>query len=319
MRGIIAALLLLAAPSAVAQTPPPVSGRSLSQPGTITPSDVLARTKFLQEHLEQIRLAMGRPPPPEPLIRVDHAEPREVLFMAYNVRRRVAQLAYEHLRTHPDWREPLPPQIRAFEVYDFVDKSLIEVLNIQRHLGIETAVVEHAQDESVTPSQVFEALLRVGALVDVLTKKESDSTALFEPATYCVHIAQQVHLRLVQGRMPETPSFEPNKTPGDVFDRLVQVYERTRRLAEKAGRATLDLEVVEQERWVTTDEASDLLALVVAELLWLHGRVQGAEDPVAGYPVEGKLPSHLYQRLGLLQAILDDIDARGRFEGRLRP
>ncbi len=42
------------------QTPPPISGRNLAEPGTILPADVLARVELISANLELIRKFMGK-------------------------------------------------------------------------------------------------------------------------------------------------------------------------------------------------------------------------------------------------------------------
>jgi len=63
-------------------TPPPVSGRRLSDPDSILPADVLARVQLLRDNLDLVRQFMGRPPSPAPLLRVESAQPREVFSQA---------------------------------------------------------------------------------------------------------------------------------------------------------------------------------------------------------------------------------------------
>ncbi len=61
-----------------ASTPPPVSGRRMSDPASILPADVLARVELLRTNVELLRQFMGQPPPPVALLRVEGAQPWEV-------------------------------------------------------------------------------------------------------------------------------------------------------------------------------------------------------------------------------------------------
>ncbi len=75
--GVLVALLLpvtsRVGSSQELSTPPPVSGRRLSDAASILPADVLARVELLRDDLDLIRLFMGKPEPPSALLRVDAA------------------------------------------------------------------------------------------------------------------------------------------------------------------------------------------------------------------------------------------------------
>lgn len=312
----VAAWVGLSSPSLLSaqevRTPPPASGRSLERPREIRASDVLARVLLLRDHLEEIRQVMGRPPPPPPVLHAANVAVRENVVMAINVRRRVSQLAYEQLRSDPEWRELPPQQASQADVFRLVDKSLKEVLRVRRELGISTPISEQARPEGVSAAQVFDALVEVGSLVNALLVEQSSSSGNFVGVTFGVHVALKMHLKLVDRAIPDMPPPVSKKMSPDVFKALLDVFGRVRALAEAAGRQVLDLKVDQAAgRRVTPDDVSNLVAIVLSELLWLHGLVEGAEQPTKAYPAGQKFPSHVYRRARFLESVLVDILRRG--------
>ena len=91
--------------AAIAQTqsveiksPPPVSGRSLSDKELLQPSDVMARLILVHENLELVRLFMGRSKELEPLFMASEVTVADVYFSSLNLRRRLLQVGFEQLR-----------------------------------------------------------------------------------------------------------------------------------------------------------------------------------------------------------------------------
>ncbi|MEO1334269.1 MAG: hypothetical protein AAFV29_01440, partial [Myxococcota bacterium] len=112
--------------------PPPVSGRNANDSKLIDASDVLARVKLVRAHLEDVRVYMGVPPPPAPLIRVDKAQAREAFVQAANAYRRVQQLGFELLRVPQERLEQLEQAPEAANILFIVNGTLFRILQIKR-------------------------------------------------------------------------------------------------------------------------------------------------------------------------------------------
>ncbi|MEE8200794.1 MAG: hypothetical protein V3R29_06460, partial [Candidatus Acidoferrales bacterium] len=72
----------------------PASGRPLSAEGII-PADVLARVELLRNELDLIRFEMGQAKVQPIEIAVSDASPREVIFQAITLFRKMNQLSFE--------------------------------------------------------------------------------------------------------------------------------------------------------------------------------------------------------------------------------
>jgi hypothetical protein len=292
-------------------TPPPVSGRRLSAPETILPADVLARVQLLRETVDLLRRYMGEPTPPAPLLRVEGARAMEVYSQGLNLQLRSNRLAFERVRVVRSESVPVTGEVRPSDVYGVVDASLASLLLVKRHLGIGEAVGEEIQPESTTPSEVFNAAIAAGSEVNNLLEQRTSPSDVFQLATSAVHAAASLHATIPKGpNLPHEPDFEPNVMPSDVYLRMQRCYALIHRLADRRGLTMLSFELSEERaKHVTPSDVSDLASLVVEELLSLHALYPDARAPARAYYPGARFPAHVYQRVGLLEEILQDLAA----------
>jgi hypothetical protein len=60
---------------------------------------------------------------------------------------------------------------------------------------------------------------------------------------------------------------------------------------------------------VTSSDVYDIASLIVSELSFLHSHLDGVLAPPDAYYAGRKFPSDVYQRAGLLEALLSDLQA----------
>lgn len=290
-------------------TPPPVSGRSLAQPESINAADVMARLLLLQRNLERVRRFMGRYPPLPPVIRVAHATTTEVYFNSLNLLRRVMRLSFEQLRVEQQWDGELPEVVRPFDVYVNLDRILGRVLQIKAALGIDTAVAEVVQPATTTMTEVFNAIIETGALVNILLDHMTNNEETFRLLTLAVHATMPLHQAHTRKMMPEAPVFEPNKLPEQVFVELETCFTLTAQIANRLGVDVLSLQEVEGRRDASPDDVSELTVLLIAEIDRLLLASDLPRAPRRNLSFGRKFPSHGLQRARLLRAILEDLVA----------
>lgn len=302
-------------------TPPPVSGRRLSAADAILPADVLARVELLRANVDLLRHYMGRALPRPPLLRAEGARPMEVYSQALNLQLRASRLAFEQVRVVR--REPLPitHEARPADVFAVVDDALASVLLVKRHLGIDAALAEEIRPEATTPGEVFNATTRAASEINNLLQQKTSPSDVFQLVTASVHTAAALHTTIPGGpNLPEEPEFEPNKMPVDVYMRLERCFQIIHELARRRGLEILRFELAEgQEQSVTPADVSDLAVLIVEELNSLHALYPDVRTPARAYYPGARFPSHVYQRVGLLEAILEDLHAATGSSGQPSP
>ncbi len=295
-------------------TPPPVSGRRLSSPESILPADVLARVELLRENVDLLRRYLGKPGSPSALLRVDGARPFEVYSQALNLQLRANRLAFEQVRVVRNESIPMMDEARPADVFGVIDSALAAVLLVKHDLGIDSVVAEEQRPDTTTPSDVFNATIAAGSEINLLLEQRTSPSDAFQLVTAAVHTAAALHAAIPDGPgLPAEPAFEANKMPGDVYLRIQRCFGLIRRLAEAKGVATLRLEITEAsiER-ITPNDVGDLASLVVEELTHLHRQFPEARSPVRAYYPGKRFPAHVFQRVGLLERMLEDlVEARG--------
>ncbi len=294
-------------------TPPPISGRSLAEPETILASDVLARVELVRANVELIRKYMGLAVPSAPVLQVSAARPRETYSQALNLERRANLLAFEHVRALLKASQPLHRNVRTYDVFQLVDGVLVAVLAVKADMDIQVAVAEKLQSPDTVPADVFNATVKAGSEINNLLAQETGSSDVFQTVTSAVHIAASLHLKIPDGpSFPGEPAFEPNKSPYDVFMRMQSCFQLISELAMEQGIDPLEFDIpVERALLVQQNDVSDIAFLLLEELNGIHRRILDAPEPARAYYPGKKFAAHVYQRVGLLERILQDlVDAK---------
>lgn len=308
------AISLAAVPAAAAATeivtPPPISGRNPQDSSAILPADVLARVELIKGNLELIRLYIGKAEPVQPVLRVSSARPREAYSQALNLQLRANRLAFEQARIVRPESQARDRDVMAYDVYGVVDSVLESVLLVKRELGIDGPVVEVPQPEDSTPADVFNAIVEAGSAINRLLIQSTGPSDTFQAVTAAVNIAAALHVALPNTpTLPEEPGFEPNKNHYDVFRQMQDCYTLIQALAQQKGIETLQFDVSDQQAMVIRqNDTSDLASLLVEELSSIHARSDARPAAAAYYPGK-KFVAHIYQRVGLLKLILQDLVA----------
>jgi hypothetical protein len=317
--GVLALLLtllaapsvMLAAPGDAVPTPSLVSGRSLSDPESLLPADVLARVELVRANVELLRRFMGKPSAPAALLRVEGAQPHECESQARNLRVRANRLAFEQLRISR--REPVPKtgMTRPADMFGTIDDALEAVLLVKQEFGIGTAVAEELRPETTTASEVFNATVAAGNEINNLLREGTSPTDVFQLVTEAVHIATTLHTAVPNGPdLPPEPTFEPDKTPEEVYLLMQSCLALVRELDRMASEEMLEFELSRDSvTRATPNDSGDLAALIVEELATLHARSANAKKPARAHYSGERFPAHTYQRSRYLKMILSDLAA----------
>jgi hypothetical protein len=293
------------------QTPPPISGRNLAEPETFQASDVLARAQLIRANVELIRMFMGISVPPAPVLQVSAARPRETYSQALNLERRANRLAFEQVRIYRKPSPPLDRNVRAYEVFELMDRVLASVLAVKAELDIQIAVAEKLQSPDTVAADVFNAAVAAGSEINNLLAQQTSSSDVFQTVTSAVHIAASLHVKIPQGpSFPEEPPFQPNKSPYDVFMRMQSCFQLISQLAMEQGIDPLEFNIpAERALLVQQNDVSDMAFLLLEELNSVHRRIPNAPKATRAFYPGRKFAAHVYQRVGLLELLLKDLTA----------
>jgi hypothetical protein len=292
------------------ETPDPISGRDSDSVDEITPADVLARVRLLMDEVEEIRRIMGKPKTNVYELRIEGAQPREVLFQAQTLYRKANRLALENTRTSHDAPATIANAIRPMHVWKMVDASLRRVLHVKNQFGITTEFIEVLMPETTVPSDVFLSILNADRQLNSLLTEEFSMANVFQQVTVSVHHAS----RLLEqyGHSVATiaaPDFEEAKTPSEVHEKLLACFKIIRRLGSASDHNVLTVTVPDGGVGdVSASDVYDIASLLVAELAYFHSRIPDADPPENAYYPGLKFPSHVFQRAELLRRQLETLE-----------
>ncbi len=274
----------------------------------IAPPDVYIRTLLLRDELELIRLEMGRPKDMRRELRVAEAEPREAFFQALALFHKTNRLSFDLTRERVELLEKPVGTLRSAHVMTVVEAVLAQLQRVKATLGSVEPSREQRRDPTVTQSDVFRSIVQANRQVNLLLDRHMAASDVFQQVTLAVGYAAQLRTRFPGTRMPETPPFERHKRPADVYHRLIACFARVRTIMGHSGFNALTLD--RHPEIVTPNDVYDIASLIVSELSFLHAQIDGVLAPPHAYYPGRKFPADVYQRAGLLETLLLDLQTR---------
>jgi hypothetical protein len=265
----------------------------------IAPPEVYVDTLLVRDELELIRLEMGKPQDTRREIGVANAEPREVFFQALTLFHKANRLSFELTRERAELPEKPIGAIRLAHVRDVLEAVLERLRRVKGVLGSFEQSRKRARDPAKTHSDVFRSIVQANRQVNLLLNEPYAPSDTFQQVTLAVGYAAQLRAQFAGTRMPETPAFERRKRPADVA--------QVRAVMQHSGLNALTLDL--HPDTVTSSDVYDIASLIVSELSFLHSHLNGVLAPPDAYYPGRKFPADVYQRAGLLEALLIDLQA----------
>lgn len=284
--------------------------QGISAPTDIGSPDVYLHVDLIRQELEELRAYMGRPKDSKPELVVSGAEPREVFFQVISLFQKSDRLCFEHTRERSvlDERQ-YAGSIRPKDVYRIVDKALKRIQLVKTKYQLDKGSRATARDPSKTPSDVFRSIVQANRQLNILLDQQVSPSDVYQQVTLAIGYAEKL-LGLFPGveTMPTAPGYEPDKMPQDVYGSLLASYGTLRAIFISSGLEALELEG-QGDSFITDVAPSDVYdnaSLVVSELDYLHNQ-SGAPLPRKVYYPGRKFPSDVYQRTGILDAQLQQL------------
>lgn len=277
----------------------------------IKPPHVFSRIQQVLGELELLRYEMGKPKTEQLGIRVTGAAPREVYFQALTLFRKANRLSFEKARQKIE--EPPSPsgEITPAVVIKVVGLALERIRLVKKKLRITETVDFSPVDETRKPSHVFLAIVHANRQINLLLDIQFSPSEVFQQVTQAVAFTSRLLERWspeVARFTPDPPPFERGKTPSDVYHRLTVCMELIGKITHrlKIKIIHLDTKQISMER-VTPSDVYDLASLVVSELSHLHSLLKDSKPVHLAYYPGFKLPSDVFQRVGILEAQLSEL------------
>ena len=288
------------------------TGAAAQPPSAETPGGAAAlstRLTVVKTELEFIRREMGRPAFTQSEITPLDTAPRAIFAQALAMFRKADRLSFELARQRASVR-PLPlGQIEISHISPVVEATLERINAVKTELGITEATAETTSDRTDSLADLLLAVAQASGQLNLLLERRFSSSDVFEQVTVAVNYTARLLQQFPNAeQIPAAPTFERFKRPSDVYLRLVSCFELLGEIARTSEISTLGLQRLSgTEANVTSGDVYDLATLLVSELSYIHSRFASGKPSFDSYYPGRKLPSHAYQRVGLLEAQLNQL------------
>lgn len=279
----------------------------------ITPAHVYRRSLLVRSQINAIRQALGKPGSAPLPIKYSNVFPRDAFFQAIAFNEAASALDYEWTRTRA---EPLiRPQknIQPVDVFEEVFSGSVKLSRVEARLNINAQHKFPALDPSKTPSDVFSSVVAANRALNNLLTRQFSPSDVFEQVTVALSYANQLRQKISGKQVPQAPDFIANKSPADVFQKLLACFQIVERIASLLEIDILKVNAPSEVGIIKPGDVYSVALLLVAELRHLNFSLDGKVVPPIGY-YPGKLtPSFVFQRAGLLEKqllVLESVYAR---------
>ena len=272
---------------------------------TITPPDVFQHVARVHEELALLRFHMGKPAAikQHQFITITGVAPREVYFQALTLYDKSNQFVFDHQRTRSMPISVPNHAIKPVDVFNVVNLSLEKVRAVKAHLNISTTINEPVLDNTKTPTDVLISVIGANREINTLLDQQFTPKHVFKEVTLAIGYTAQILSSFPN--IEHIPSAEPIQAgikPSDVYERLLGCYERIRIIAKRSNIKMLTLLVNVEKLNIVPSDVYDIASLVVSELAFIHSISAGLSPPRDTYDSGRKFPSHVYQRVSILEA-----------------
>ncbi len=306
-QGAIAAIIF----SVPAVLPAALGGPPQSDRSSTTPAHVYACVDQIRADIDLIRFEMGRPRSKRPDLMVSSVAPREVYFLALSLFKKANRLGFQQTRTHADPPPTPTGEPQPADVLDVVQAALGRVRAVKEDIGITASTAALPVDPSKQPTDVFKSITQVNRQLNLLLDRRFSPSDVYQEVTLAIGYAARLLSCFPGDRIPDTPAREHGKRPQDVYRLLIRCLRIVEAIAQNSGLRIARLETTEEDvEGASPSDVYDIAALLVAELAYLFRQAGDLETPRPTYYPGRKFPSHVYQRVRLLELQLKELEAQ---------
>ncbi len=300
---VLLLLGLLLSVAVAQEAPPPVAPAESADAMTLV-------TSFAQD-LDVLQHFMGMPEVREIDIGIRSERPRDLYFQAMTLWQKADRLLFEVSRTHSSPPQPPAAGIDLDAVLPPLRDAHEAIRRVMRDLQIApVTLAQEALPQTENSPALFTLLLTLNRRLDALLERHFAPRDVYMEITLATAYASRLLSRYPDlDGIPTEPPFEPNRQPIDVYRRLMDCLERITRIFH-----TLDLPVLaidspraDPDR-LTPGDVFTVASLIVSQLDFLYQQPGVVTPPPRPIYPGLKLPAHSYQRAGILQAQLEQLE-----------
>jgi hypothetical protein len=201
-------------------------------------------------------------------------------------------------------------EITPDDVNDVVNAALQCVRRVHGEHGLVSESVPIPVNSTNQPSDVFISIVQANRQLNLMLDRQFAPSDVFEQVTRAVGYTSRLLEKFPDSTpIPQEPTLEEGKRPADVYRRLLECIDRIRAIAKLSGLEMLELNIDEKQiPEAVPSDVFDVATLAVAELAYLHSKLPDAKPIREVYYVGRKFPSHVFQRVGILESQLTALE-----------
>ena len=260
----------------------------------------------LRSEIEQIRQVIGEPLPPSREYRIHDAVPRHVFYQAQTLFRKSNQFAQQMAGVSRISPKQAPEGT-------ILDEDVLALLNdvrgqlglVKAALGIEAAAPEAPPQRRKQPSDVLREIIDAGREINFIGGRSVAWATIYDRILLAITYVGGALPE--ETRYPPLPAHQTGKFPVDVFNRLAECMDLSRKPASEHGIALLRLESIRTtEVGPTAIEVGDVATILLSDLAELTLQMEAEDVAAPEYPHPNRVfPSHAVQLAGVLKAQLE--------------
>ncbi|MER2530261.1 MAG: hypothetical protein ABTR54_01460 [Candidatus Competibacter sp.] len=313
----IAALVLLtqgtAAPAHGAPTFPEARPTPApSSPEATDTASLAALTAQIQafaRDLERTRRFMGAPKVRVLDIGIRDPSLRDLYFHTLTLEEKTGRLLFEVKGAHEIPPVPPPNDISLQVILGKLRDTHQTLRQVMQDLNIAPAE-EPLPETSRSFTQLFSDVLEANRQLNQLLERHISPSDVYQELTLAIGYSARLLARYPEAtRIPSEPPFEPDKQPKDVYRRLTECLQIISRIFDSLGLAALHIDPSRTD--LDSLQPSDvylIAAMIVSQLDFLYRYLDIAKSPPQPVYPGLKFPAHSYQRAGILQDQLRQLE-----------
>jgi hypothetical protein len=188
---------------------------------------------------------------------------------------------------------------------------------VMRELRVVTSEVTTSGPQK-SSTELFNSILELNRELNLLLEHPVSPSDVYRELTLAIGYSARLLARYPDAtRIPLEPPFEPDKQPKDIYLKLVECLRAVARIFDSLGLAVLNVDSSRTDLDALKPSDVYLVAsMIVSQLDFLYRRLGITKPPPQPVYPGLKFPAHSYQRAGILQAQLQQLE---RFLATDRP
>lgn len=234
---------------------------------------------------------------------------RDLHFQTLTLWEKTDRLLFEVKRAHGT--PPAPPS-NAISLQDILDRlrNAQQMLReVMQELKIAPVEIPASQAPKSFP-ELFNGALEANRQLNQLLERHISPSDVFRELTLAIGYSARLLARYPDAtRIPPEPAFDPDKQPEDVYRRLAECLQTLSLIFDSLGMPILRIDPgrTDLDR-LQPGDVYLVAAMIVSQLDFLHRYLGTAKPPPQPVYPGLKFPAHSYQRAGILQAQLQQLE-----------